>query len=214
MSLLTEGIAQLGVRCSPEVVDGLQAYLSEIELWNKRQDLVKASAEQLVTKHVLDSLSGVPVVSSLSHSSIADVGSGAGFPGIPLALCLVEAEFALIERSSKRASFLRNVVALLGLRGRVEVIQAELESISRSFAVVTFRAFRDLPEFAPALFRITAERGAVVAFKGRRETVERELGAIEKLVDSFEVHPVSIPGMEEQRNIVVIRPKPGEPAIR
>ncbi|HUX21349.1 MAG TPA: 16S rRNA (guanine(527)-N(7))-methyltransferase RsmG [Spirochaetia bacterium] len=214
MSLLTDGIAEMGLQCSRECVAGLDAYLCELELWNRRQDLVKAVGDQLVTKHLLDSLSGLPILSSLPHESIADVGSGAGFPGIPIALCLPDSRVSLIERSSKRASFLRNAVALLGLRGRVEVIEGELESIHEGFSIVTFRAFRDLPKFARALFGITRSGGAVVAFKGRRAIVEAELSRVGSLIESSEIHPVRVPGMDEERNIVVIRPKPELTSIR
>lgn len=205
MSLLTDGILSLGLEPKTARLEALETYLSEIELWNRRIDLVKASGDQLITKHVLDSLAGVGIISSLPHSTIADVGSGAGFPGIPLALFLEDAHFSLIERSSKRASFLRNVVALLGLRDRVEVVERELESLTSRYSVVTFRAFRELAEFAPLLFRAAGPDGALVAYKGKRQTVLEEIRRVEGLVSGVEIHAVSVPGMEEERNIVVIR---------
>ena len=205
MSLLTDGILSLDLEPTAPRLEALETYLSEIELWNRRIDLVKASGDQLVTKHVLDSLAGVEIITSLPHSTIADIGSGAGFPGIPLALFLEDAHFSLVERSSKRASFLRNVVALLGLRDRVEVVERELESIADEFSVVTFRAFRELAEFARLLFRAAGPEGALVAYKGKRETVLTEIKAVEEIVSSVEIHAVRVPGMEEERNIVVIR---------
>ena len=205
MSLLTDGILSLGLEPKGARLEALETYLSEIELWNRRIDLVKATGEQLITKHVLDSLAGVTIISSLPHTTIADVGSGAGFPGIPLALFLEDSRFSLVERSSKRASFLRNVVALLGLRDRVEVVERELESLSNEFSVVTFRAFREFVRFAPLLFRAAGPDGALVAYKGKRQTVLDEVNGVEGLASSIEIHPVSVPGMEEERNIVVIR---------
>ncbi len=205
MSLLTDGILSLGLEPNAARLEALETYLSEIELWNRRIDLVKATGDQLITKHVLDSLSGVKIISSLPHSTIADVGSGAGFPGIPLALFLEESRISLVERSSKRASFLRNVVALLGLRGRVEVVERELESLASEHAIVTFRAFRGFVEFAPLLFRAAGPNGALVAYKGKRQTVLEELKGVEGLLSTVEIHPVCVPGMEEERNIVVIR---------
>jgi 16S rRNA (guanine527-N7)-methyltransferase len=208
MSLLSNGLAELDLVASPEAIAGLEAYLTELELWNRRQDLVKAAGDQLVTKHLLDSLSGVSIITKLPHATIADVGSGAGLPGIPLALFLTESAVTLIERSSRRAAFLRNAVTLLELSDRVEVVESELEAVDRVFSLVTFRAFRDLPEFSRRLFGITAAGGNLVAFKGKREIVEGELEQIEALIESSTIHPVAVPGMEEERNIVVIRPKP------
>lgn len=207
-SLLRRGIEALGLYPSiAGSIPALEAFLEELELWNKRRDLVNASGEVLVVKHVLDSLAGLPYLAALPHATIVDVGSGAGFPGIPIALCLADSEVTLVERSTKRATFLRNVVLLLDLKDRVEVIERDLGRIRERFSVVTFRAFRDLKSFAPSLFGLAEEGGRVVAYKGRRSVAERELVEIGELVAESEVHSVEVPGLEEERTIVVLRPK-------
>ncbi len=205
MSALSEGMKRLGIEPEP-VVGRIELYLSELELWNKRTDLVKATGQQLIVRHVLDSLSGLPFIRALPHATVADVGSGAGFPGIPLSLLMEDSAFTLIERSARRASFLRTVVTLLDLKDRVRVLERDLSEIRERFSIVTFRAFRELSTFAPALFSITAEGGAVVAFKGKRQVVDRELADIEPLLESAEVTQVVVPGLEEQRHILVMRP--------
>lgn len=205
MTLLSEGCVRLGID-STAVVDRLEAYLSELALWNRRQDLVKASDDRLVVNHLLDSLSGLEVISALPNATVADVGSGAGFPGVPLAICLERSAFTLIERSSRRAAFLRDVVTLLDLRDRVSVLEKDLCDVREEFALVTFRAFRNLPDFASRLFAVTADGGSIVAFKGRRAVAERELAEIEPLLASSQIYPVEVPFLEEERNIVVIHP--------
>lgn len=209
MSLLRHGIERLGLEVGSidSLLGSVEAYLGELELWNKRHDLVNASGDQLVVKHLLDSLAGVPFVAALPHETIVDVGSGAGFPGIPIALCLADASVSLVERSARRAAFLRDVVLLLDLKERVEVIEQDLESIDARFSLVTFRAFRELKTFALPLFRLAETGGAVVAYKGRLSVVERELAGIHELVSSSETHSVTVPGLDEERTIVVIRPK-------
>lgn len=209
MSLLRPGIERLGLDAHliDPILASIEAYLDELELWNKRRDLVNASGEQLIVKHVLDSLAGVPFLSALPHETIVDVGSGAGFPGVPIALCLTDSAVSLVERSAKRAAFLRNVVLMLDLKDRVEVIERDLGRVDARYSIVTFRAFRGLAAFAPALFALAADRGTVVAYKGRRSVVERELAEIGELVAMTEVHPVSVPGLEEERTIVIIKPR-------
>ena len=103
----------------------LQKYIEEIELFNQAYGLVKVKdRDELIVKHILDSLAPLELITQLLKKStcislepwqIADVGSGAGFPGIPLAAHLPSAEFTLIERMGRRAGFLRNCIAVLGL---------------------------------------------------------------------------------------------------
>lgn len=207
MSSAADGIRGLGLDYTEEVGERIEAYLDELELWNRRLNLVKATPDALVTHHLLDSLAGLPMIRALPHETVADIGSGAGFPGIPLALFLPDASFVLVERSSRRAGFLRNVVTLLELRERVRVVECDLADLRERYPVVTFRAFRSLPEFAPALLEAVLPGGAIVAFKGRRASVEREIGEIGPIVASWELHPVSVPGLGEERVILILRPK-------
>ncbi len=205
MGLLEEGVALLGLRSDAELVARLGAYLREIELWNRRVDLVGASGGDLVVRHVLDSLAGAETLRGLPRSSVADVGSGAGFPGIPLAMALPDARFTLIERSSTRAAFLRNAVALCGLSERVEVREVDLAREVGRYDVVTFRALGGLGKVIEPLSRITRPGGAMVAYKGRSETIAEEIESLPARRWRIEIVPLSVPFLAEERHLVVVK---------
>jgi len=207
MGLLEQGLARLDLPTDPAHLERLTTYLAELALWNRRLGLVKAEGDELVVRHLLDSLAGLAAVRSMPHATIADVGSGAGFPGIPLALYLDDGRFTLIERSGRSASFLRSAVLLCDLKRRVEVAEVDLARVERRFQLVTFRALAPLPSMIEGLLRITAEGGAIVAYKGRRSVVDEELAALAEGQASFKevrVVPVKVPFLEEERNLVII----------
>lgn len=178
MGLLEEGLARLSLPADSVRLSRLGTYLAELELWNPRLGLVKAEGDELIVRHILDSLGGLALVRSLPHATVADVGSGAGLPGIPLALFLDDARFALIERSGRRVSFLRNATLLCDLAPRVEVIESDLERVDRQFEVVVLRALAPLPEVVGPLLRLVKAGGSLVAYKGRRALVDEELSAL------------------------------------
>jgi 16S rRNA (guanine(527)-N(7))-methyltransferase RsmG len=105
--------------------------------------------------------------------TVLDVGSGAGFPGLPLALFLEDSRFVLLERSARKAAFLGNVVALLGL-ANVRVLEMQLSGLEERFDLVTFRAWSPLDRELPALRRVLAPGGTIAAYKGRRQRIEAE----------------------------------------
>lgn len=223
--LLREGLAQLSVP-EPALACGvLEAYLAELGRWNARFGFVKADEEELVVKHVLDSLSAWPAVQELAspapgalpdstsmRGGVLDVGTGAGFPGIPLAVALPGLSFTLLERSSRKVAFLKTCTIILGLR-HARVTQADLAAADGRFDVVTFRAFapieRFLAEAGPGL-----SFGALVAYKGRLSRGREEAQAVAALPGgrwTAEVREVTVPFLEEERCLVVVRPRPTGP---
>jgi 16S rRNA (guanine527-N7)-methyltransferase len=138
---------------------------------------------------------------------IADVGSGAGLPGIPLAIALPEHHFTLIERMGRRAGFLRNTQAVLTL-SNIAVEESEMEKAEPArFDIVTFRAFRPLePAILRGLFRLLGNGGRLAAYKGRRETAEAEIAAARAADPSITGRcvPCPVPFLDEERGIVVI----------
>ncbi|MEA1910981.1 MAG: RsmG family class I SAM-dependent methyltransferase, partial [Spirochaetota bacterium] len=109
---LKKGLEQIGIGYTSAQLGLLELYISEIELWNNKYKLVSARGEELIIRHILDSLSAIPELKQLTFKTAADVGSGAGLPGIPLAIFLPKVHFSLIERSGRRAGFLRNILSL------------------------------------------------------------------------------------------------------
>src|SRR4030042_1470697 len=211
--LLAEGRGPRPIDRPPARLQALERYRLELELWNRRYGFVKASGNQLVVRHFLDSLAGLPVLARLSpRRTVLDVGSGAGFPGLPLALFLEDSRFTLLERSARKAAFLGNVVALLGLTN-VRVLEMQLRGLEERFELVTFRAGRPLDRELPALRRVLAPGGVIAAYKGRRERIEAELraagvsaGEAGRSPLEAAVVPLRVPFLEgEERHLVLVR---------
>ncbi len=213
--MLQKGLAQLAVPRPREAARLLEQYLDELERWNPRFGFVKAgSREELVVKHVLDSLSAWRQVSdAAAGGTVLDVGSGAGFPGIPLAIALRDLPFSLLERSAKKVSFLRTCKALLGLR-LVEVIPGDLAAAAASpgapFSVVTFRAVAPLSRFLDDSHQGALRFRTVVAYKGRIERAGAEIDDVRRSRPDLrmDVVPVTVPFLDEERCIVVLTAAP------
>jgi 16S rRNA (guanine527-N7)-methyltransferase len=219
--LLKEGLEALGVPEPERVQLQMETFVAELERWNPRFGLVKyADRDELVVKHVLDSLSAWrevaeaaaagPVSAESAASGVGavlDVGSGAGFPGIPLAVALPGLSFTLLERMSRRATFLKTCSILLGLRG-VTVVQNDLAAIEGSFAVVTFRALAPLPRIVEDLERSAVRWGSILAYKGREARAREEVEAVVRSGGgrcAAEVRPLATPFLDEERCLAVVK---------
>jgi 16S rRNA (guanine527-N7)-methyltransferase len=140
--------------------------------------------------------------------SLVDVGSGAGFPGIPLALARPGLRVALVETAGKKARFLREVVRQLDLRGRVEVHSARAEDlvVDARFALLTARAFGTVEEILRVGAHLLADDGQLLAMKGKRE----ELLA-EPVPEGFKLrdcHSIQVPGLDAERHLAVVVREP------
>ena len=218
-NLLEEGLLKLGL--DEALAEGalplLARYIEEIELFNPAYGLVKVrDRRELVVKHILDSLAPLDAIRRLAGSgraAIADLGSGAGLPGIPLAICLPDADFCLVERKGRRAGFLRNTLAVLGLPNlRLEETEMEKIEAGQGFDLLVFRAFRPLePPILKALARLLKPGGRIVAYKGRRQAVEEEMAAAlanaEKglcpPIARWELLPLQVPFLNEERHLLL-----------
>jgi len=207
-ALLAEGLRRLEIDCPPARLEALERYRLELERWNRRYGFVKASGRDLVVRHFLDCLAGLPVLAGLSpRRTVLDVGSGAGFPGLPLALFLEDSQVTLLERSSRKAAFLANVVALLGL-ANVRVLESDLRALQERFDLVTFRALSPLDRELPGLRRVLAPGGAIAAYKGRRERIAQELAQAARSPTKpaeATVIRLEVPFLEEERHLVLLR---------
>jgi 16S rRNA (guanine527-N7)-methyltransferase len=187
----------------------LRSYINELEIWNERLGLVSVNGpDDLVVRHVLDSLAPWSLLGELGLSTpakaMADLGSGAGFPGIPLALTFPRATTTLVERMERRAGFLESTLLALH-RTDVTVQQRTFEEVKDRFDVVTFRAVFPLePKLVKKLKRLLNPGGIVVAYKGRREVIDGELAALGALADGAKVLAVKVPFLDEERHLVVL----------
>jgi 16S rRNA (guanine527-N7)-methyltransferase len=203
--LLAQGLDLLGIARTEAQLEALEIHRAELERWNRSYGFVNARGDELVIRHFLDSLAGLPVIAGLApRRTILDVGSGAGFPGIPLAVFLPDCTLTLLERSAKRAAFLANVVLLAGL-SHVQVEQKQLAELDRRFDLVTFRALSPLDRDLPLLCRTLAPGGHLAAYKGRREKIRAELEAAGVPEGQAAVFPLRVPFLEEERHLVVLR---------
>jgi len=221
MDLITEGIKALLksdkdierlLSCRfEEVISLLDRYKNEIELFNSVYGLTGANnTKDLIIRHILDSLAPLGILSRLlgetENSVIADAGSGAGFPGIPLAIAMPNCDFTLIERMGSRAAFLCSVKAMLKIPN-ITVEEGELEKTQKkSFNMVTFRAFKPMePKLLKTLIRILKKGGIIAAYKGRLEKTEYEMAPFKDFGYNWETITYSVPFLEEERHILVIK---------
>lgn len=197
---LAQGLAALPPALDDNVRQKLLDYLALLEKWNKVHNLTAVrDPMDMVTLHLLDSLSVLPYIHG---ERLLDVGSGAGLPGIPLALALPELQVTVLDSSHKKASFLRQAKAVLGIAnltvvcGRVEQFQPPAK-----FDVIISRAFSDLAEFVRLTRHLRAYTGVWLAMKGVHPY--DELARIEGLV--AEVLPLQVPGLDAQRHLVTLK---------
>ncbi len=182
--------------------EAMLAYLGELMAWNRAYNLtgVKQPLE-MVAWHLLDSLSVAPF---LHGESVADAGSGAGLPGIPLALACPGRRFTLLESRRKRVSFLRHVVRHLALEN-VEVAHTRVEDYHNgrgAFDSVAARALARLDALAPLCAPLCAPGGRILAMKGRAPAVE-----LQALGENYTVQGVQrlqVPGLPGERHLLII----------
>lgn len=198
---LADGINQLNLTIDAKKQESLLAYLEQLAKWNKAYNLsgIKEPARML-SIHILDSLSILPFI---NEKSILDVGTGAGLPGIPLAICNPNKEVSLLDSVGKKTRFLFQVSALLNLEN-VDVINDRVENYrsEHSFDIVISRAYSSLSQFISQTRHLLGEKSKLLAMKGLFPQAE-----INDLPDDFkllETHELQIPGEAGARHLLVI----------
>jgi 16S rRNA (guanine527-N7)-methyltransferase len=198
---LVHDAAALGVALTEHDAARLRQLLEELAHWNRRFNLTGITdLESMVSHHALDSLA---VHRHLHGASIADVGTGAGFPGLPLALANPERRFSLIDSNGKKIRFVSHAVRTLGLMN-VEALQARVEALrpERPFDTVVARAFAPLPQLLEAVAPLCGSETRVLAMKGRWPRSEIDtLPRDWRVADS---HTLSVPGLAEARCLIVL----------
>jgi 16S rRNA (guanine527-N7)-methyltransferase len=197
--VLRAGSTELGVPLDERQVGQLMTLLGELAQWNERFNLTAIrDPVEVVRKHLLDSLTVQPW---LQGRRIADVGTGAGFPGLPLAVVNPGRQFALIESTGKKARFVEYAASRLGL-ANVEVVNARAESFDPRlpFDSVVCRAVGKLADFVRFAGHLCAPGGRLIAMKGQYP--REELDDLPRGWRVVAVHPVTVPGLEAERHIV------------
>jgi len=199
MTTLLDGARALALDLDEAQLARLVAHLDLLDDWNTRMNLtaIRDRPSQL-TKHLLDSLTVLPY---LAGERIADVGSGAGFPGIPLAIVEPHRHFTLIESTGKKCRFLEHVRDTLELKN-VEVVQSRAESYKPEvrFNTVIARAVGPVADLVKVAGPLVVGGGRLLAMKGRYP--EAELAAKLNGWKVASVHPLTVPGLGEERHLV------------
>ena len=205
-SVLRAGLAELHVSLSDAQVQGLLDYQNLIGKWTKVYNLtaVRDPAEML-THHLLDSLAAVAPLQKhlqgrgLSAASLLDVGSGAGLPGVVLAICCPILAVTCVDTVGKKAAFIKHVALALGLPN-LSGLHARVETITQPFDVICSRAFASLADFAGWSQAALSPGGVWMALKGKHPA--EELAMLPPDVAVFHVEPLAVPGLAAERCII------------
>lgn len=173
--ILRTGAGELGVALTVEQINSLFIYLAELKKWNRKINLTAITEDRdMVIKHVLDSLSYLKGFTPAPGLRLLDMGSGAGFPALPLKIAFPEIAVTLVESVKKKASFLRHIMRMLKLTG-AEIIDKRTDelpgSLSAVFDVVTARAFADMEKALSLGVPFLKESGLIVLSRGPEETL-------------------------------------------
>ncbi len=210
---LSEGLERLGLSASGEQLDKLRRYARMVLEFNKGYNLMKAKDEdEMAVSHLLDSLAPLEHIRKLAESSssaspsLADIGSGGGCPGVPLAIMMENFRFTLVERMEKRSSFLNSVCTDLPLPN-VSILTLQAEKVRpESFDIALFRAFHPFDhKTTKTLLSLVRKGGYLAAYKARSEKIAAEMESIRDIVPSYQKISLSVPFLEDhERNLVVV----------
>jgi 16S rRNA (guanine527-N7)-methyltransferase len=200
-NLLATGLETLGLTLMATQQEQLWAYSLQVVRFGKSLRLVKANDEQLMIRHTFDSLAAVKKIELLAPTTVIDVGSGAGFPGICLAIALPQVQFHLVERMHKRAAFLQGIKALLRL-DNVTIWSCDLCEIELVGDLVVFRALTAMS--ADLVKQCLRKAPRIAAYKGRAQECELERHKLLSAGFKSFYEELSVPFLEEERNILFI----------
>jgi 16S rRNA (guanine527-N7)-methyltransferase len=197
---LEQGIHALGLTLPANAVSRLLDYQALLERWNATYNLTAIrEPEDMVTRHLLDALAILPYVQG---ESLADLGTGPGLPGIPLAIAAPGRQVLLVDSNGKKVRFLREAIRSLKLEG-VRAEQSRVEEVEGQFDCITARAFASLADMLGWGGHLLAPQGIWLAMKGK--SPDDELPGVPSAFQVRAIHTLTVPGLEAaQRHLVVL----------
>ena len=207
--LLVSGLGRIGAPSDERTSGRLELFISEIMLFNPALKLVgDKDPDEIIIRHVLDSAAAYPVFmkETAEGAVIADLGSGAGFPGVVLSILMPDRHFVLVERMQRRSQFLKGVLARTGL-ANAEVEESDLSAVRRRFDAVTCRAFHPVFSVAEDVLDILSPGAPLLLYKGQRKNVSSELDVLRGEGYRFDeqIEDLRVPYLDEARTMAVLR---------
>lgn len=205
---LIQGAAALNSGLTQAQAGQLLRLMEELTRWNRSFNLTSITRrEAMLTHHLLDSLAVDPYLKALSApgQTVADVGTGAGFPGLPLALVNPGLRFTLIDSAGKKIRFVSHAAHAMGLKN-VEAVNARAEQLRppAPFTFIVARALAALPQLVSQVQGLTGPGSRVLAMKGRRP--DEELAGLPPSWEVEGLHVLTVPGLAAERTLVILRP--------
>ena len=199
-SLISEGLDELGYENDPLLIEKLEIYLATLKKWNKVYNLTAINEDsEIIVKHFLDSLSVNRYIQNSGR--ILDVGTGAGFPGLILALFNPEKSFVLVDGVSKKISFLQEMIGKLNLKNAIAVhTKVEQYKVAEQFDMIISRAFADIKKMIKLTNHLMKDDGRFIAMKG--PDVMSELDNINL---PFVHYDITVPFLQGTRKIIEIK---------
>ena len=205
--LLKKGLEEAGIPCSERQLDDFMVFLNELKKWNRTYNLSALKTDRdIIIKHFIDSLLYLKAVPD-RQLRVADVGAGAGFPGIPIKIVRPDIDMTLIEPTGKKASFQRHIIRVLGLSG-INVLEMRVEELGLDegpFDIIVSRATFSLEEFYEMACPYINEDGLLIVSKGPKvlEELKEEASRVRNAVK--EVLELRLPFTDAVRNLVVLK---------
>jgi len=201
---LLDGLTQLGINCDDEARKRLLSLLDLLQQWNRTYNLTAIrDPAAMVTGHLLDSLAVLP---HLPKGSLLDLGCGAGFPGLPIAICEPQRPVTLLDSNQKKTRFVQHAIGHLGL-GNCQVVHQRSEQFTpqSGFDTVICRAYSALSDFVQQAERLVQLDGTLIAMKGQLPTAE--IAALPAGWQVISCDPLAVPGVDQARHLVVVKRK-------
>ncbi|MGE4502975.1 MAG: 16S rRNA (guanine(527)-N(7))-methyltransferase RsmG [Thiomicrospira sp.] len=199
---LRQGAQALGVALNQQACQKLMDYLALLQKWNKVYNLSAIrDPQEMLVKHLFDSLAVVPVLQQAAPKSLIDVGTGGGLPGIPLAIMFPDMAVSLLDSNEKKTRFLVQVKAQLGL-ANVRVLHTRVEDHAEHYDAVISRAFTALDNFVELTAPLLAQNGTWWAMKS--QNLPAEMQALSADVTLKKVYELQVPGLDAERYLVAL----------
>ncbi len=200
---IRNGLLAMQLEASDERVEKLQAYLELLKKWNKAYNLTAITdLKKMVSYHLLDSLSLLPYIPP--QGRCLDVGTGAGLPGIPLAIMLPESDWVLLDSNGKKTRFVQQAIAHCHL-SHVKVVQARVEDYhaESSFDVIVSRAYSSLAGFIATVGALWQPHTRLLTMK--TELAEAESEAVDPSQYQMQINHLQVPGIAQKRSLVIVQ---------